>query len=110
LTPPSEPKIKPVAVKESKGKAGNIYPTKTLHHIKAPSLPKVKLARTKGVPILKVKGCLYAITEHYVSRDKHRFCNHAKKDGSSYCDEHHSRVYQKQDVGPRPRKPIYAYR
>jgi len=109
LTPPGQPKIKPVAVKESKGKAGNVYPIRSLPN-KPPSLPAVKLTRVKGVLFERMTGCKYAISDHFIHRGQHRFCNQKKKDNSSYCEEHHAVVYKKQEVGPRPRKSIYAYR
>lgn len=50
--------------------------------------PAPKPARTSTVGILDATGCLWAIGHDPKVIGGHTFCNHPKRDGSPYCEEH----------------------
>jgi len=55
-------------------------------------LPALKLipkpVRTSTVGLLDATGCLWAVGHDPRVIGGHTFCNHPKRDGSSYCEEH----------------------
>lgn len=61
------------------------------------------------VPIQHACGCMFPSDEKN-EKDEHLFCNAPRRDGSSYCQEHHARVWMPAEGKKKPKKDEFAQR
>lgn len=94
---------KPVSVKPKKAKAERKEAEKVSQSYEAAAtVPPVSLGDNvvmfvplkkkpvgNGVTLEHVTGCLYATSTDHQGR--HLFCNSERREGSSYCEEHHAK-------------------
>lgn len=64
-------------------------------------VPLKKKPVGNGVTLENVSGCLYATGVDH--RNRHLFCNSTRREGSSYCEEHHAKCII--PLAPKVKKP-----
>ena len=64
-------------------------------------VPLKKKPVGNGVTLENVTGCLYATGVDH--RNRHLFCNDQRREGSSYCEEHHAKCIV--PLAPKMKKP-----